>query len=414
MAHAIVVGGSRREDESRAPDRSRLQFTFVLRAVLLSLITLGCGRVGFDARALDAGADAPDLHCIAQVGSHGTQTCILRKSGTVACWGGGAGTGSLGAGSLDGSPVPVDVLGLTDVVQIAGGENTNCARTADGSIYCWGANDANQVGDGTTTNQPAPVRLALPPAIDIAVGQWHGCAITTGHDVWCWGRNLYGALGDGTFDDRPTPVPSTLSNAVAISVADDTTCAILGDATVACVGQGDAGDRGDGSTTNMESTWRPALGLADIHAIDGSCHRHGCVVLPDATVACWGQNASGELGDGSMMNRETPIAVTGVTARAAVATGAFFSCALGLDGQVSCWGENEFGQLGYPAGAPRPLAAIVPDLGNVHQLALGCGQACALRDDNSLWCWGQNDSGELGDGTKSSRETAQPVTGLCP
>lgn len=89
---------------------------------------------------------------------------------------------------------------------IAGGVQS-CARTATGLVYCWGANDAGQLGDGTFTSRTAPVPLFGGLTWDaFGLGDFHGCAIRD-QLSFCWGQNNVGAVGDGTVANRNAPVP---------------------------------------------------------------------------------------------------------------------------------------------------------------------------------------------------------------
>lgn len=137
-------------------------------------------------------------------------TCGLRDTGAVTCWGknthGQLGTDSVG--TTTGSP-GVDIPGLTNVEQITAGPDFACARLADGTAQCWGANDRGQLGDGTTDGrfQPEPV-AGLTGVLWIDAGDGHACAVVEDGGVRCWGANQYGQLGNGrSMENRTVPVP---------------------------------------------------------------------------------------------------------------------------------------------------------------------------------------------------------------
>jgi hypothetical protein len=141
---------------------------------------------------------------------------------------------------------------------------------------------------------------------------------------------------------------------------------------------------------------------------------HACAVRTNATVWCWGDDGSGQLGDGTTGGtdglRSTPVQVLrgtstlkGVTK---IAAGASHSCAVRTDGSVWCWGDASDGQLGNDVagiGAHRTKAVRVRrlngDLTGVQHVALGGDHSCALRDDGAVFCWGWDAYGQVGDGT---------------
>jgi len=134
-------------------------------------------------------------------------------------------------------------------------------------------------------------------------------------------------------------------------------------------------------------------------------------VRANSTVACWGLNSSGQLGDGTTTTtRLTPTAVPGLVNAVAIAAGSFHTCVLVSDGNVRCWGDNQFGQLG-DGGASGPLSRVpvaVSGLANAVAIAAGHEHTCALLADGTARCWGDNSIGQLGDGTTNNRSTPGP------
>ncbi|AKV03935.1 BNR repeat domain protein [Labilithrix luteola] len=139
-----------------------------------------------------------------------------------------------------------------------------------------------------------------------------------------------------------------------------------------------------------------------------------CVKTSDATVVCWGNNASCTLGNGALpdeipMSRE-PVAASGLDHVRALFGGAYAYCALRDDGRVFCWGDMFFGDLMSSGGTPLASGhlPVTPPfeqegLGEVAQLAVGRFFVCALQTTGELRCWGENDRGQLGDGTQATR-----------
>jgi len=122
-------------------------------------------------------------------------------------------------------------------------------------------------------------------------------------------------------------------------------------------------------------------------------------VAAAGVVRCWGTNTLGELGDGTITNRTSPVTVSGLTNAATVTAGSGHTCALRADGTARCWGDNQFGQLGDGTVTQRATPAGVIGLTNALAVTAGGGHTCALQADGALRCWGLNVVGELGDGT---------------
>ena len=153
---------------------------------------------------------------IAQVAVGVDHSCALNRAGRVFCWGRNT-NGQLGLGipNNPGSPVPIATdtsapgFAPRNTARIVAGAFTNCALNTNGRAYCWGRNGSGQVGDGTSGNdRNAPVQVSgLGAGLrDIATKLNHSCAIDAAGDVWCWGQNSSGQLGDGTTTDSPVPV----------------------------------------------------------------------------------------------------------------------------------------------------------------------------------------------------------------
>jgi alpha-tubulin suppressor-like RCC1 family protein len=139
---------------------------------------------------------------------------------------------------------------------------------------------------------------------------------------------------------------------------------------------------------------------------------HTCALRGNGRIACWGSNASGQLGNGNTTNSNTPVAVKGLTNAIGVAAGFAHTCALKANETVVCWGANDSGQLGD--GTTNPSLAPVAVSGLTHAVAIASGwnHTCAIRDDETALCWGLGADGELGNGSFDSSPTPVAVTGL--
>jgi len=272
----------------------------------------------------------------------------------------GLGSLSVGMGKPITSAMPtgVDWSGYRD---IAMGPDGWCAIHRSGMVHCDGQR-ATLLGQGRGAKvRPRPLAvLGLRGALQLAVGGSHACARHRGGAIYCWGDHDSGQIGDGThgYDRHSAQRVNGMDEAVDLAAG----------------------------------------------------ARHSCAALANGLVACWGENGSGQLGDGSKKQRREPSAVCGIADGIAVAAGDNHSCALRRNGTVSCWGAAE--QLGSQRSAASPLPLLVPKLSKVVQVVAGARHSCALDSRGEAWCWGSGTDGQLGQGAKHTSLTPVAVKGL--
>lgn len=346
-------------------------------------------------------------------------SCALRESGEVVCWGenaaGQLGTGTAGPVSL----TPTTVLGiggvgvLTGVTQIDASSTHTCARLSTGTVACWGANNAGQLGDGSTTPRPYPVAVAGLTGVNaVATGAGFTCAIVSGGSVRCWGANTSGQLGNGTTSTSATTSPvnvMSLTNATQLSAGQGHICARTSASGVRCWGLGSGGRLGNGGTSS-QSVPIVVSGITTATAVAAG-DSHTCARLSDGSLRCWGLNGSGQLGDGSYSMRTSPVPVMDISGATAITAGAFHSCALVAGGAARCWGAGTGGALGNSTttGTNRPV--VVTGLTSATHLDAGGNHACVVRTGGSVMCWGRGTSGEIGDGMMADRSAPVATVG---
>jgi pimeloyl-ACP methyl ester carboxylesterase len=288
--------------------------------------------------------------------------------------------GGLGDGTTNSSAVPVKVSGLTGVTATSG----SYALRSDGTVWAWGSNMQGQLGNGTTgNNSTVPVKvsgLTGVTAIAGALDGGSGYALRSDGTVWAWGPNQYGELGDGTTTQSPVPVKvSGLTGVTAIAGSDGTGYALRSDGTV--WEWGSIFDTPDDPTISHYSLVPVKVsGLTGVTAIAGSY-----ALLSDGTVWAWGSNRDwadnlyGSLGDGTTSNGSTvPVRVSGLTGVTAIAAGLGSGYALRSDGTVWAWGPNFFGELGNGTTTQSTVPVKVSGLTGVAAIAGGDGTGHAL------------------------------------
>ncbi len=395
---------------SFAPQQTVAASVFLARRCGAGVLCPGgqtCGRRGCEPELRTTEAWRSDAVALS---AGGNTTCVRGARGAIRCWGSNS-RAQLGAPSEGErwSTTPTALALNTVAQQVSVGGEHACARVSLGSVACWGAETAVRgAGDGALR-----VDVVALPLREITEGGTHGCGRDRDGSVRCWGPNGQGQLGvaapPAASITEPVQVPGLPNlNGGSISAGRAHTCVVVADGRGFCWGDNAQGQLGDGSNTAHAGPVA-VMGAPGLSSV-ASGGRHTCALDRDGAVWCWGSGDSGQRG--AMGTSPAPSRVAGPPPLVAIGSGAEHTCALAPNGAVWCWGANTFGQVD-PGGdgtpqAPQAVGGVPPSVA----LALGERHTCALTAGGAVWCWGANDLGQLGDGSTVRRTAPVMVTGL--
>ena len=353
------------------------------------------------------GTGTPIHYTPIHVALGGFATCGLDNGGGATCMGQEP---QIGGGDTLNKSTPTAVGAAVAFQSITGGSTHFCGvASVDNSIYCWGL---NALVDTTGKNAGlAKVPTQLPSALTFAqvvAGAAHTCALTTTQDAYCWGSNQAGQLG--TRGDTTTRfVPTAVSGGFKFSTITsgvNHVCALTLDHNALCWGSNQFGQLGDGTTTNRVAPTLVGGGLS-FQAIAGG-DPWTCGLTTDGKAACWGAVQ----GVGAI---STPHEYVGAPVFVSLAVGSAHACALTADGSAYCWGNNQFGQLGDSTNVSRDDPTPVSGTLKFKSIFAGVAHTCGLSTDGSLACWGSNVDGELGDKASATRNVPRfVILGVTP
>ncbi len=332
----------------------------------------------------------------AAIAAGGVHSLALKTDGTLWAWGQNE-FGKFGDGTVADKNTPV-LIGPGYAV-IAAGERHSLAVKTDGTLWAWGYNASGQLGDGTLADKHSPVQIGTGFAT-IAAGVAHSIALKTDGTLWAWGFNNNGELG-----------VQIGTGYAAIAAGDYHSLALKTDGTLWAWGANDRGQLGDGT---MGYTSTPMLIGSDYAAIEGGVS-YSLALKTDGTLWAWGANERGQLGDGTLVDKSTPVQI-GSGYEAIAAGGGYrqggnisgHSLAVKTDGTLWAWGANDGGQLGdgtlVDKNAPLQIGS------GYSAISAGGGFSLALKTNGALWAWGYNYFGQLGDGTFVDKNTPEKIS----
>ena len=294
------------------------------------------------------------------------------------------------------------------IKSVAAGLGYTVALKTDGSLWAWGINKYGQLGDGTTVNRLSPVRIGTENDwAEIAAGDDHTLARKIDGSLWAWGYNQYGQLGDGTTVNKFSPVRiGTENNWAEIAAGGGDyfghphTVARKTDGSLWTWGNNTNGTLGDGTTVQKLSPVRIGTDNDWLELAAGVDHTVGR--KSDGSLWAWGYNSAGQLGDGTTVNKLSPVRIGTDNDWAEVAAGGAETFARKTDGSLWAWGNNSAGQLGDGTTVNKLSPVRIGTESDWAEVAESYIYTVARKTDGSLWTWSVGDNGDfagLGDGT---------------
>lgn len=250
--------------------------------------------------------------------------------------------------------------------------------------------------------------------VGVSAGTQHACALDAGGAAFCWGQNVRGALGNGTTSANPSLAPVAVTGGnrfTALAPGGDHTCGLSTGGAILCWGNGASGQIGNNATPAAQTTPATVSGGQQWTALT-SGFEHTCALAADGSPWCWGRNNVGQLGDGTTTNARVPVQLQG-RRFTAIAAGLQHTCGV-ESGSLWCWGRNAQGQLGDGTTTDRntPVQVLAPAGVSFTQVAAGDSHTCALTTAGAVYCWGQGGQGQLGLGNANSlRQPTTPIPG---
>jgi len=262
----------------------------------------------------------------------------MRTTGEVLCWGSNTlGVLGLGAGAPD-TPMPTLVPGVAGARSLVAGSSHTCVTRLGMNAQCWGNAAQGQLGSAFMGTQPSQIEVAdVPMALYAGIGLNLTCMGNVATPPDCFGQD--------SFNQRGTSLGTMMMGGGTVVAGSSHTCAIDADPTgqVFCWGDPSNGRLGIPAGDGMSRQPVPGLTATDLTA----GFFHTCARLPDGSVRCWGLNNAGQVQPGGALDIVTPVEpVAGLTAVFDLSAGLRHTCVLTVAGQVRCWGANANGALG--------------------------------------------------------------------
>ena len=419
-ACALLVGGCGGDKAPTAPPPATPTVTYTI-TVAPATVAIG-GSVPRSAVVKDGSGNVSTP--IVTWSSDNTAVATVSPAGMVT--GIAAGMAMLKAsanGATGSAAITVSTLAFTD---LSVGSRSACARTASGSLYCWGNNGPGAIGslpddeicyvDLFCSTTPR-IGITSPVLTRLTMASAHSCGITAAGVAYCWGRNdgnQLGATSSETCQVKTAPTPCShvplivegghTFSALSTGSEGGQTCGLGTDGAAWCWPAAATG-------SNRAPTAVPG-GLSFTSIVTGTVHT--CGLTASGAVYCWGSSDLGPIGTSGPAS-QNPAAVSGGLVFTSISAAYDHTCGITGTGTAYCWGANASGQIGDGTTTARAVPTAVAGTLLFMALSAGHDHTCGVTTSGAAYCWGANVDaggilgGQLGDGSKTSRQTPVPV-----
>ncbi|AWA31246.1 hypothetical protein HYN48_14715 [Flavobacterium magnum] len=321
----------------------------------------------------------------------------MKNDGTMWAWGFN-GNGELGTGNYVFHDIPIQVNTISDLSSVYGGVSHTAALKSNGTLWVWGRNVDGQLGNGTTNINPLPQQIGIDTWLTISIGGSSTHGIKSDGTLWGWGSNLHGFVGDGTYTTRLSPVQIGNDNTwISVFEGVNNTFAIKSNGTLWGCGWNQYGQVGVGQTGDSVNTMTQ-IGLENDWTLAHTGRTHTVALKNDGSLWVWGGNTYGQLGDGTIIDKNTPFQIQTDHAWISVGAGLHHTIAVRSDGTLWSWGFNTNGELGNGNNDDQNLPQQIGSDSDWVSVWGMYQNSVAQKADGSLWITGTNVVGQLGIG----------------
>lgn len=347
--------------------------------------------------------------CVDRVVTGDDMTTLYLLDGTSMTWGKNY-FGQLGNGTDVLQSTPMITTNGTKWIDINHGRTHTVALKENNTVWSWGNNYLSQLGNGTNIDSFVPIQTGNNSDwVAISPGNLHTVALKEDGTLWGWGNN-------GAYELSSNTSTSQYNNPIQLSTDTDwnkifggyfKTFAIKNNGTLWGRGRNNYGDLGIGSTIAL--TTLTQIGTdSDWAKVSAARSRVTLALKTNGTLWAWGDNQFGQIGDGTTINRHSPVQI-GTDTWKDIAAGNHHCIGIKSDGTLWQWGSYGITEIGIII--PNSSAPVQIGNGtNWRSVTAGYSSSFAVNEENELYAWGYN-GGYLGDGTSTSQ--ALPILISC-